>query len=92
MVAKKRDLSEKTEKGKAKAKAKAKTLPRGSSSSKAMSEEELKEYGLIHSKLTYRSKNGVPGAAEALETLKSNRELVIEKFRGDKSLSWVGSI
>lgn len=77
-------------KGAAKAKAKAKSNARAPKPS-AMSEEELAEYRIIHSKLTYRSKNGMEGANEALEALKTNRNSIIEKFRGDKSLSWVPS-
>eukprot|EP00435_Cladocopium_sp_Y103_P075872 s7_g67.t1 len=59
----------------AKPKAKAKTAPRSGSSLKAqsMSEDELGEYRLLHSKLTYRSKCGVAGADEALQQFKSNR-------------------
>ena len=75
-----------------KAKAKAKTAPRASSSkAQSMTEDELGEYRQLHSKLTYRSKVGVAGADEALQQLKSNRQLVMDKFRGDKSMSWVPS-
>lgn len=77
-----------------KAKAKAKSAPRASSSSskaQCMTEDELGEYRLLHSKLTYRSKSGVAGADEALQQLKLNRQMVLDKFRGDKSMSWVPS-
>ena len=80
---------------KSEAKAKAKTAPRAPSSSskqQSMTEDELTEYRLLHSKLTYRSKCGIAGADEALQQLKSNRQSVIDKFRGDKSMSWVPSI
>ena len=54
-------------------------------------EDELSEYRLLHSKLTYRVKTGVAGADEALQQLKSNRQMVLDKFRGDKTMAWVPS-
>ena len=76
----------------AKPKAKAKSsAPARSSKSQSMSEDELGEYRLLHSKLTYRSKCGMTGADEALKQLKSNRQLVLDKFRGDRTMSWVPS-
>ena len=77
----------------AKAKAKAKSSSTRSTSAKAqsMTEAELTEYRNLHSKLTYRSKVGMAGADEALHQVKCNRELVLEKFRGDKTMAWVPS-
>ena len=80
--------------GAPKSEPKAKSAPRASSSSskaQCMTEDELGEYRLLHSKLTYRSKSGVAGADEALQQLKLNRQMVLDKFRGDKSMSWVPS-
>ena len=77
-----------------KPKAKAKTSSSGRSTSakaQSMSEEELLEYRNLHSKLTYRSKCGMDGAEQALQQLKTNRQMVLEKFRGDRTMSWVPS-
>lgn len=89
MAPRKRDASA-PPKGAAKAKSKAKGTPKVTAS-KGMTEEELKEYGQIHSKLTYRVKSGIPGASEALDMLKQNRQVILDKFRGDKSMAWIGS-
>lgn len=78
----------------AKPKAKAKSSSSGrttSTKAQSMSEEELLEYRNLHSKLTYRSKSGMEGAQQALQQLKTNRQMVLEKFRGDRTMSWVPS-